>query len=638
VARTSPWLVFGLPAVVCAAWSLYAGKDVNWDLLNYHYYLPYELLGMRLEQDFFAASAQSYLNPLGYLPFYLMVSHGWHSVLASLLLAAAHSLSIGLLYLIASRLFAHLPATERRFFSAVAAALGAATGVYWMTVGGSFLDPLLVPPMLGGLLLMVDEGPHAARRAAAAGALFGAAAAIKYSNAAYALAALPLSLAMPGLTGASRVRAGLAYVSAAALAVGILAGPWLALLWRHFGNPVFPLMNGWFRSPDALPFNMVGERFALHDAASVIAFPFRMATLDPRIYAENFAPDVRFAALLSTLAALAALAARRAVPRAGGLVGADWRVLAFFALALSLWLAGSANGRYGMVVLLLVGVCVARCVERLLPRSPARVALAVLLLVQVAMTFIASPTRWFLAEHWSRHWLPYEVPERARQEPALYLTVEILPMAVIAPLVHPQSSFVNFRGQHTLAADAPRLQRLLERYRGRIRTVGRGLELVAGKPSDDQVRIYDTRLRRLGYRVDTADCFAIPWRPDDEDGLSRAANRLAGERASYEPLSVVSCALRPATRDPADIDRERQASLLFDRVEKACPRLFRGQTAVTEPVGQGWARNYPGLDARLGAFGGALVLQRYRVDSSIDLGRLADWERRDPTVPRACAD
>jgi hypothetical protein len=82
VARTSPWLVFGLPAVVCAAWSLYAGKDVNWDLLNYHYYLPYELLGMRLEQDFFAASAQSYLNPLGYLPFYLMVSHGWHSVLA----------------------------------------------------------------------------------------------------------------------------------------------------------------------------------------------------------------------------------------------------------------------------------------------------------------------------------------------------------------------------------------------------------------------------------------------------------------------------------------------------------------------------------------------------------------------------
>jgi len=52
--RTSPWLVFGLPAAICALWTLHAGKDVNWDLLNYHYYLPYELLGSRVRQDFFA--------------------------------------------------------------------------------------------------------------------------------------------------------------------------------------------------------------------------------------------------------------------------------------------------------------------------------------------------------------------------------------------------------------------------------------------------------------------------------------------------------------------------------------------------------------------------------------------------------
>jgi len=636
VARPSLWLVFGLPALVCAAWSVHAGKDVNWDLLNYHYYLPYELLGMRLEQDFFAASAQSYLNPVGYLPFYLMVSLGAHSVLVSIVLAAAHSLSIGLLYLIAWRLFAYLPAGERRLFAALAAALGAATGVFWMTVGGSFLDPLLVPPLLCGLLFMLHGGSHAARRAAAAGALFGAAAALKYSNAAYALAALPLSLAMPGVSGALRLRACLAYVSAAALALAILAGPWLALLWHKFGNPVFPLMNGWFRSPDALPFNMIGERFAVHDASAVLAFPFRMVTLDPRIYAENFAPDLRFAALLLALLALAALAAKRGAPARGAFVGADWRVLAFFGFALTLWLAGSANGRYGMVVLLLVGVCVARAVELLLPPGLARIALAVLVIVQFAMTFIASPTRWFVAERWSAHWLPYVVPERAQREPALYLTVEILPMAVIAPLVDKDSSFVNFRGQHTLAADAPRLQTLLARYRGRVRTVGRELELEGGKPGADQVRIYDTRLRRLGYQVDPADCFAIPWRPDDEDWLSRAANWLAGNRPSYEPLSVASCALRAAPRDPTEIESERHASLVFDRVERACPRLFRGQSAVTEPLGIGWSRNYPGLDARLEGFGGGLVLHRYRMDTYVDLGRLADWERANPPLSAAC--
>src|SRR6185295_4641643 len=169
MARTSPWLVFGLPAAICALWSLHAGKDVNWDLLNYHYYLPYELLDGRLRQDFFAASAQSYLNPLGYLPFYLMVASGWHSVVVSIVLAAAHSVSIGFLYLIARRLFAYLPPAEQTEFAVLATALGAASGVYWMTVGGSFLDPLLVPPMLGGVLLLLREAPGAGRRAALAG-------------------------------------------------------------------------------------------------------------------------------------------------------------------------------------------------------------------------------------------------------------------------------------------------------------------------------------------------------------------------------------------------------------------------------------------------------------------------------------
>ena len=72
-------------------WTVFAGKDLNWDLLNYHYYLPFGLLAGRLQQDFFAASGQSYLNPLGYVPFYLMVSSGWHSVAASIALAVAHS-------------------------------------------------------------------------------------------------------------------------------------------------------------------------------------------------------------------------------------------------------------------------------------------------------------------------------------------------------------------------------------------------------------------------------------------------------------------------------------------------------------------------------------------------------------------
>jgi hypothetical protein len=608
-------LVFGLPALLCAAWTVHAGKDLNWDLLNYHYYVPFQLVAGRIEQDFFAASAQSYLNPVGYLPFYLMVAGGWHSVVVSLVLAAAHSLSIGLLYLIARRLFAHLPPREQTEFSVFAAALGAASGVYWMMVGGSFLDPLLVPPMLAGLLLLLrekqDEKHGAGRRAALAGVLFGVAAALKYSNAVYALAALPLAIGMRG---------GFSYLVGATAAVAVFAGPWLVLMQHEFGNPVFPLFSGWFRSPHALEFNMVNERFALRHPAELLAFPFRMATLDPRIYAENFAPDLRLAALVLTLPGVAVLAARRSARAAAALRGPGWRVLAFFGGALALWLTTSANGRYGLIVLLLAGVCLARLVELVLPAGAARVTLSVLLVSQVGIGIVASPPRWFISAEWSGRWLPYEAPERALRDPALYLTVEILPMAAVAPFVHPASSFVNVRGQHSLPTDSPRLKELLERHGGQVRALGRFLELADGRPPPPQVKAYDARLLRFGFRVDTGDCFTIAWRPDDQDPLSRAANWLAGGRKSIEALSVASCGLIRVQRSPADIEEERRASALFDRVEKNCPQLFRGQTAVTEPFGtSGWSRIYNGLDARLEAFGDTLVLHRHRRGELVDL-------------------
>jgi hypothetical protein len=230
------------------------------------------------------------------------------------------------------------------------------------------------------------------------------------------------------------------------------------------------------------------------------------------------------------------------------------------------------------------------------------------------------------------------VPQRALLEPALYVTVEMLPMAVVAPFVHPASSFVNFRGQHSLPADSPKLATLLERHRGHVRALGRGLELVEGRPPADQVKVYDDTLLRLGYRVDAADCFTIAWRPDDDDLLSRMANRLAGPRLPHEPLSVVSCALRTATRDPADVEKERHASALFDRIERACPRLFRGQTAVTEPLGSSWSRHYPGLDARLDAYADRAILNRYRAGTHFDLGLLSDWERENAPVPAGCRD
>jgi hypothetical protein len=636
--RSTRIAVLCISAAVCVLWTVAAGKDVNWDQLNYHYYLPYEWLGGRLALDYFAASGQSYLNPAGYVPFYLMLASGWHSVLASALLAAAHSLNLALLYFIGWKLFAHRSERERHVLCTLAAALGASSAIFWATVGSSFLDPLLAAPMLAGLLLLLEPEPgRAARRPLLAGLLFGAAAALKYSNAFFALAATPLALAGPG-GWAPRLRAGLAYAAGGAAAVALLAGPWMALMWREFANPVFPLLNGWFRSPEAPASNMFAGRFAPQDLWAALALPYRLIAPEGVLYAEITAPDLRFAALALAALALPFAAGFGRLERAAALRGADWRLLGFFTLALVAWVATSANGRYGMLVLLLAGLCLARLVERLLPVAMARVVLATLLVAQVAACGMVSAPRWFIADRWSRQWLPFVPAEQALRQPALYLTLESLPMAAVVPFVHRDSSFVNLRGQQSVPPGAPRLDALFARHGGSVRVLGRHMRLrEEGRPRQEVVEAYDVSLLRYGYRIDADDCYAIDWQPDEQDALSRAANWIARQPDSHAAsLSLGSCALRPAQRDPRDIETERLVSAAFDRIERACPAIFRGQTGLTDSLGKEWMRNYPALDARLETHGGVVILDRYLALSYYHFGSLSAWQRAQGTLPDAC--
>jgi hypothetical protein len=618
-------LRFAVPALLCAAWTWFAGKDLNWDLLHYHFYLPYALLGGRMSQDYFAAGPQGYLNPLGYLPFYLMVSAGWHSVAVSALLAAVHGLNLTFLYLIARRL------VEQRLPAVLAAALGGATAVFWTTAGTSFLDPLLTVPMLGAVLLLLNRGSaQRTRHAVYAGLLFGVAAALKYSNAFFALAALVFIRDRRALA---------AYIFGGALAVALLAGPWLVVLYREFGNPVFPHLNSVFRSPDFPAISLGAERFAPRELSEALVFPFRLASPEFMTYAEISAPDLRFGLLaLALLALVVSMAWRRRQAANISLTNTDIRFVSFFLIAMVAWIWTSGNARYGMLLLLLVGPCFARVVDAAGGARAVRIVLAVALVAQVAAVAMISPPRWFIAERWSREWFPFVVPERATREPVLYLTMEAQTMMAVAPFLHPGSSFVNLRGQHSLAPGWKRIDALIERHEGRVRALGRGLRLQAdGNPRPEVIEVYDSTMLRFGFRLDTADCFAIGWQGEDGDTLSRFANALArGLEPRGRLFSLASCALVRAERDPRDIAAEARMSKIFDRIERSCTRLFRGHTAMTEPLGDEWSRTYAGLEARMETHSGRVILAPFFKLIYFDLGMVADWEQAQTALPAAC--
>jgi len=294
------------------------------------------------------------------------------------------------------------------------------------------------------------------------------------------------------------------------------------------------------------------------------------------------------------------------------------------------WIATSANARYGMLVLLLIGPCLARVLDRLLPLRYVHLALLLLLAGQIVVCAMASPARWSVVERWSQNWFPVVAPERARIEPALYLTIEPQAMTAVVPFLQRDSVFVSLRGRPSPSQGAGRLERLLGGGERPVRTLGRGLRLQEdGKPRPEVIAEYDSKLMRFGFRLDASDCFSIPWRAADQHALSRWANMFAAQpEARDRTMSLASCALARAERDPLDLEEERRVSAAFDRIERECRGLFKGQTSVTERLGAEWSRSYTGLDARMETRAGRVVLLPwFKPLVYFDLGALESWQR-----------
>jgi hypothetical protein len=247
-----------------------------------------------------------------------------------------------------------------------------------------------------------------------------------------------------------------------------------------------------------------------------------------------------------------------------------------------------------------------------------------------------------MIDMWSDRWFPYETPERAKREPALYLSVETQTMSVIVPFLHPDSSFINLRGQHSLSHGAARMQALLARHEGRVRTIGRALRLQRdGRPRPGIVDMYDATLLRYGFRIDPQDCFRVAWRPQRYDWLSQFANVFVTEDAGVREsnVAVASCALRPGSLSAAELEEERRITAVFDRMERSCPGVLRGQTTITEKMGTEWARSYSGLEARIETINGALVHVPFFKLRHHFLGTVAEWEVGvPPAMEKACRE
>lgn len=589
-----------LAALALVAWTLFAGKDASWDVFNHHLYVPFSYLSGRYAFDLFGAGPQSYQNPIGYVPGYLLVASGLPSWCVGVLLAAMQGLLMAWpLHRLSRAVWGTDP--RQRTLRGLALAAGLTAPVFLLVVGTTSNDPLVAALSLLALAIAVEPKPSRRALLIGGGAL-GLALAIKLTALAFAVAIAPL-LVLRLVLRQLNVRDVVLFTAAALVSVAVAAGHWTFWLWSTFDSPVFPLFNEIFKSPFAPSGPTVAHRFLPVAPADWVARLWEMAAFRSYTITEAFAPDARL--LVTAVAGLSDLGVwiwRR--PRAP--FGADlWRRVDLqlglvIVVVYLLWIGSSGNGRYALGLFVLGGLLSVRALELVLPKRWSTLVIALVLGLQAA-AYAGPGDRRYNGVPWDEHpYLDAKVAPRLAREPFLHLSLGVQSYAAAALVLHPAGALVNVSGQLALPVTGPlgaQLQDRLHTWQGRTRFLllePPAYALEGAKAAVLKKVRYLTY--RLGLEPDWNDCERLVLSPSAPQKLVLLPNTREADRG----IHLLSCAAVRLERRDMDIEtRVAEAERVFAMIEDHCPRVFGPRPFASEVGPTVVQRLYGNSDARV---------------------------------------
>ena len=247
-------------ALVClVAWGLLLAIPLStgelglgWDALNHHVYLGWSAEQHRFDRDFLGAGYQSFQAPYLNWPVYRMAVGGWSGPAAAALLTSLHVVAVWPVWMMARACMPGATAFDVAM-RALAVAMAFLSALVLSAFGTTMNDVLAAAPLLWAVAFAMENIARGASIGAAArrrnvllsGLAGGVAVALKLSNGPLVVLLPALWLACaPAWPGRLRM---VVLGSASALA-GFVAGYgyWGWLLWRHFGNPLYPFQDHWF--------------------------------------------------------------------------------------------------------------------------------------------------------------------------------------------------------------------------------------------------------------------------------------------------------------------------------------------------------------------------------------------------------
>jgi hypothetical protein len=625
--------VFTFMFIIAALWNIYAGKDINWDQLNYHVYVAHRWMQATggFQQDYFAASIQSWLNPISYVPFYWMLEADWNDFTIAMVLAAFHCLNAVLVYAIARKILVYDDdGIQKKIWTLIAFLLGLLSPIFWQEIGSSFNDISTSVLVLLGLFILIRQDKATRRHIFFAGMILGVATGLKLPNGIFAFAGTIFILSSPSIKS-SLSNVGL-YVLAGVIGFLLIHGYWSYLLWMEYQNPFFPFFNSVFQSEHFVKVSLSLTRFIPATPEAALALPFELARPLGWIYTETTAPDIRplIVVILSIVLLAKKVGTGLLVKETVGeqkplqLNTNALRFIIFFLTSILLWKITSANGRYSIPLFLLHGLVIVLLLNGLMRDVMVRyLIVGCLILFQMANLFTVTNERWSPHE-WEGKWIDVDLPKELVETPKLFISLSEQSHAHLARLVHPNSSFVNLIGQYrlqTMGENFKKMNALLSKhYDNSYALLYMPTESVKFAKDtqiiNDAIEIYGLSMRVTGCKVgDIKSKFR-------HESLSKNLKK-------YKPL-LVFCPIHkiPTSAKP---DTYAKAVSVIEKITAQCHKTFQPAGVQVLRYPESYHAYFVGTEFSLNVHdNGRVVASQVRNMHSVHMGHADQWLTNDP--------
>jgi hypothetical protein len=518
--------------LVLGAGSVLLGKDMNWDLRNYHYYNAYAFLQHRLNLDIAPAELQTFYNPLLDLPFYWLSTHV-PARLVGFILGFAHGYNLALVFLIFWKI-SRLANRRRRIALGMCTAFLSCVAPGFLSELGNTMNDNVTSLFILGAVLLLLEGLQSAgdkstfsglTRPAVAGFVLGLGVGLKPTIGIFALGSA-IALFLLESSWPRRWASVVTFGGAGLTGALITGGFWWREMWSRYGNPFLPYFNNLFRSSFIAPDAFLDVRFLPRQLWEYFVWPLVFTQNSFRVSEIKFL-DVRFTLLyLISLLWLAVAIRRRRRP--GVQQPVNTSVFAFdsargtfllvFVLAtFILWMLQSSIYRYMIALELLVPTCFLIILGRIVPNSRTQVTVA--LGAALITLFFFRPFDWGRTA-WSD---PYFRVDTANYPASEHVTVVMLgnaPMAYVIPEFPPSFRFLRPEG-NLVRGDGYGLYREVAM---RLKQQSGPVYLLYNV--GDRNANPEASSARLGLRLDSQDCADLVLNTPDQLRMCHA--QLAG--------------------------------------------------------------------------------------------------------------